>query len=416
MTGNFVNKEREKAIMITIQAFKALRPKEEWVQEVAALPYDVMTLEEARRMTKEHPYSFLNIDKPEIHVTAQGDAPYIYARNKLDEFIENNIFVEEDECMYIYELETLHNHQYGLACMISTKDYDENRIKKHENTRTDKEEDRVSHILHCEAHTGPIFLVENEWDEFGDFLCQYTKSHSPLYDFKLEDHVTHRLYAIKDSETLTYLKEAFKHIDTLYIADGHHRAAAAAKVGRMVGDSKPEAQHFLSVIFPKEQLRILPYHRIIKDESGYTKDKLFEKISQFFDISDVGTSVYLPSKEHQFGMRYQKHWYKLEFKSHLLRDHNAVSNLDVTILQNFILDPLFNIRDPKQDTRIDFIPGSNHIEVLNERTENEMDIAFSLFPTSIESLIAVAKAGDLMPPKSTWFEPKLRSGLLIHKF
>lgn len=402
--------------MITIQEFKALRPKEEWVQEVAALPYDVMTLEEARRMTKEHPYSFLNIDKPEIHVTAEGDAPYIYARNKLNEFIENNIFVEEDECMYIYELETLHNHQYGLACMISTKDYDENRIKKHENTRTDKEEDRVSHILHCKAHTGPIFLVENEWDEFGDFLCQYAKSHSPLYDFKLEDHVTHRLYAINDPETLTYLKESFKHIDALYIADGHHRAAAAAKVGHMTGDGNSEAQYFLSVIFPKEQLRILPYHRIIKDESGYTKDKLFEKLSQFFEISSVGTSAYLPSKMHQFGMRYQKNWYKLECKSHLLGDNNVVSNLDVTILQNFILDPLFNIHDPKQDTRIDFIPGSNPIEVLNERTENEMDIAFSLFPTSIESLIAVAKAGELMPPKSTWFEPKLRSGLLIHKF
>lgn len=402
--------------MITIQAFKALRPKEEWVQEVAALPYDVMTLEEAKRMTKEHPYSFLNIDKPEIHVTAQGDAPYIYARNKLDEFIENNIFVEENECMYIYELETLHNHQYGLACMISTKDYDESRIKKHENTRTDKEQDRVAHILHCEAHTGPIFLVENEWDEFGDFLCQYTKNHSPLYNFKLEDHVSHRLYAINDSETLTYLKESFTHIDALYIADGHHRAAAAAKVGRMKGDSNPEAQHFLSVIFPKEQLRILPYHRIIKDESGYTKDKLFEKISEFFDISSVDASVYTPSKMHQFGMRYQKHWYKLEFKAHLLGDHNVVSSLDVAILQNFILDPIFNIHDPKQDTRIDFVPGSNRIEVLNERTEDEMDIAFSLFPTSIESLIAVAKAGELMPPKSTWFEPKLRSGLLIHKF
>lgn len=402
--------------MITIQSFKAFRPKEEWVQEVAALPYDVMTLEEAKRMTKEHPYSFLNIDKPEIHVTAQGDAPYIYARNKLDEFIENNIFVEEDECMYIYELETLHNHQYGLACMISTKDYDESRIKKHENTRTDKEEDRVSHILHCEAHTGPIFLVENEWDEFGDFLCQYAKNHSPLYDFKLEDHVTHRLYAINDPETLTYLKESFKHIDAVYIADGHHRAAAAAKVGRMMGDSNPEAQHFLSVIFPKEQLRILPYHRIIKDESGYSKDKLFEKMSQFFDISSVDASVYVPSKMHQFGMRYQKHWYKLEVKSHLLGDNNVVSNLDVAILQNFILDPIFNIHDPRQDTRIDFVPGSNRIEILNERTEDEMDIAFSLFPTSIESLIAVAKAGELMPPKSTWFEPKLRSGLLIHKF
>lgn len=402
--------------MITIQAFKALRPKEEWVQEVAALPYDVMTVEEARRMTQEHPYSFLNIDKPEIHVTANGDAPYIYARKKLDEFIKNNIFIEENECMYLYELETPDNHQYGLACIVSTKDYEENRIKKHENTRTDKEADRISHILYCEAHTGPIFLVENEWNEFGSFLCQYAKSHVPLYDFKLEDQVTHRLYAISEPETLTYLTESFKHVNALYIADGHHRAAAAAQVSRRVGDSKPQAHHFLSVIFPKEQLHILAYHRIIKDESGYTKDELFEKLSQFFEISSVGTSTYLPSKMHQFGMRYEKCWYKLEFKLHLFRNEGVTSNLDVTILQNFVLEPIFNIHDPRQDTRIDFIPGSEQIEVLNERTEAEMDIAFSLFPTSIESLIAVAQAGELMPPKSTWFEPKLRSGLLIHKF
>lgn len=402
--------------MITIGAFKALRPKEEWVQEIAALPYDVMTLEEAKKMTKDHPYSFLNIDKPEIHVNEQGEAPYLYAHQKLEEWIQKELFVEEDACMYIYELETLHNHQYGLGCVISTKDYEESRIKKHENTRTDKEADRVSHILHCGAHTGPIFLVENEWEGFGDFLYQYTKKYAPLYDFELEDQVRHRLYAIKDHQTLTYLKEAFGRIEALYIADGHHRAAAAAKVGRMVGDSKPEAQHFLSVIFPKEQLRILPYHRIIKDESGYNKKVLFEKISKYFDISFVDAPVYEPSKCHQLGMRYQKKWYKLEFKSYLLRAHQIVSSLDVSILQDFILAPIFNITDPRQDVRIDFIPGSQPIEVLNERTDEEMDIAFSLFPTSIDSLIAVAKAEELMPPKSTWFEPKLRSGLLIHRF
>ncbi len=237
-----------------------------------------------------------------------------------------------------------------------------------------------------------------------------------MYDIQLDDEVTHRLYAISEPETLTYLIEAFKSTNALYIADGHHRAAAAAKVGRKVGDFKPEAQHFLSVIFPKEQLRILPYHRIIKDESGYTKDELFEKLSKFFEISHIGPSVYLPSKMHELGMRYQKYWYKLEFKSELLQGKSVADSLDVAILQNFVLAPIFNIHDPKQDKRIDFIPGSEQIEVLNERTEAEMDIAFSLFATSIESLIAVAEAGELMPPKSTWFEPKLRSGLLIHRF
>ena len=402
--------------MITINAFKALRPKEQWVEEIAALPYDVMTVEEAKKMTEDHPYSFLNIDKPEIHVSEEGDAPYLYAQQKLEEWIQKELFIEEETGMYIYELETVHNHQYGLACMIATKDYEENRIKKHENTRTDKEAGRVSHILHCGAHTGPIFLVENEWAEFGAFLSQYTKTHKPLYDFELEDQVRHRLYAIKDQKMLNDLKEAFGDIESLYIADGHHRAAAAAKVGRLLGETHPEAQHFLSVIFPKEQLRILPYHRIIKDESGYNKQVLFEKISKYFDISFVDAPVYEPTKPHELGMRYHKKWYKLEFKSHLLRSNQTVSSLDVSILQDFILAPIFNITDPKQDVRIDFIPGSQPLEVLNERTEEEMDIAFSLFPTSIDALIAVAKAGELMPPKSTWFEPKLRSGLLLHRF
>ena len=402
--------------MITIDAFKALRPEGEWVQEIAALPYDVMTLEEAKKMTEEHPYSFLNVDKPEIHVSEGGEAPYLYARQKLEEWTQKGLFIEEEACMYIYELETLHNHQYGLACVIATKDYEQNRIKKHENTRTDKESDRIAHILHCSAHTGPIFLVENEWEAFGVFLYDYTKNHAPLYDFQLEDKVRHRLYAIKDQEILGMLKERFKHTEALYIADGHHRAAAAAKVGQMVGEHRYEAQHFLSVIFPKEQLRILPYHRIIKDESGYTKKALFEKISKYFEISLVDALVYEPAKPHELGMRYEKKWYKLEFKSHVLRADQAVSTLDVSILQDFILAPIFNIIDPRQDVRIDFIPGSQPLEVLNKRTEEEMDIAFSLYPTSIESLIAVAKAGELMPPKSTWFEPKLRSGLLIHPF
>lgn len=402
--------------MITIKAFEALRPKEEWVKEVAALPYDVMSVEEAERMIKEHPYSFLNIDKPEAQIKANGKAPYVYARTKLDEFIGKEIFIQDDCCMYLYELETLESHQYGLACLVAAKDYSEGRIKKHENTRTDKEEDRIQHILHCEAHTGPIFLIEDKWDGFGDFLRQYTESHTPIYDFKLEDNVIHRLYAIREQEVMDHLTEKFKHINALYIADGHHRAAAAVQVSHILGHTNSEANDFLAVVFPKEQLRILPYHRIIKDESGYTKDVLFKKLATYFEISLVDDSIYLPCKAHQFGMRYQKHWYKIELRPEFLDDKNIINRLDVTILQDLILSPIFNIQDPRQDTRIDFVPGSEPIEILNKRTEVDMDIAFSLFPTSIESLIAVAQAGDLMPPKSTWFDPKLRSGLLIHKF
>lgn len=401
--------------MIKIRAFKAVRPKEKWVKEVAALPYDVMTDEEAKKMVANHPYSFLNIDKPEIHSSADSQ-PYIYASNLLNHMIEEGVFVQETKCLYLYELITPYGIQYGLACLVSTKDYEESRIKKHEQTRKDKEEDRIKHIEYCQAHTGPIFLVEDEVPHFEEYLEEYAKTHSPIYHFMDEECIVHRLYAIREKEEIDYLVSSFSKVNNLYIADGHHRAAAAVKVAEKLGDRLPEANDFLAVIFPKEELHILAYHRMIKDESGYSKDELFHKLAEVFKITQVSEMVYFPSKAHEIGMYYQKQWYHLIMKSDCFKNKSVSKSLDVAVLQDEILGPVFNIIDPRTDKKIEFIPGKPGIDLVKECQNRKMDIIFTVYPTSVDDMIAVAKAGEMIPPKSTWFEPKLRSGLLIHKF
>lgn len=402
--------------MAQLKAFSALRPQEKWVKEVAALPYDVMTNEEAIEIVSGHPYSFLNIDKPDIHIREKGEAPYIYAGQKLNEMIEQGIFVKESKALYIYELQTERVHQYGLVGLVSVEDYQKGIIKKHENTRSDKQQERVWHISHCKAHTGPIFLVEHTLEALGDELSAYTKVHMPLFDETFENQITHRIYKVEEEESISKWISAFQSVPYLYIADGHHRAAAACKVAENIGSSVPETQDFLAVIFPKNQLEILAYHRVLKDESGYTKEELWKSLSDYFHIELVEAPIYLPPNQHIFGMRYQKQWYRLTCKEDYLSNLTVQEQLDVSILQNRVLAPVFKIENPKEDPRIDFIPGVESAEVLNERTDTDMDIAFTLYPTSLDELIMIADANGLMPPKSTWFEPKLRSGFLIHPF
>ena len=402
--------------MAVLKAFKALRPDYKWVREVAALPYDVMTHEEALQMVAGHPYSFLNIDKPEIHSQKRGEALFKEAGAKLQQWIEEGIFVEESESLYIYELETSKVHQYGLVGLVSAADYEKGVIKKHENTRSDKEQERVWHITHCKAHTGPIFLVDHKLKDLGNQLAAYAKAHKPLFDETFEDHITHRIYKVSDQAMIKQWITDFEAIPYLYIADGHHRAAAACRVAKQMGDTLPETQNFLAVIFPKNQLQILAYHRVLKDESGYTKEELWKKLSVYFDIQPTQEAVYLPDQPHTFGMRYQKQWYVLNCKEDYLLGLKGSALLDVAILQNEVLAPIFKIENPKEDPRIDFIPGVEEASTLNNRTDSEMDIAFSLYPTSLDELIAVADENGLMPPKSTWFEPKLRSGFFIHPF
>lgn len=402
--------------MVQIKAFSALRPSKKWVREVAALPYDVMNQSEAVEMVKGKPYSFLRIDKPEIEHTEKGEMLYQKAGEQLEEWIHKGIFKQESEALYIYELETTSCHQLGLMGLVSTEDYNRGVIKKHELTRKDKEQERIWHIEKCKAHTGPVYLVDQTLDQLGEQLEKYAQNHLPLFEETYEDQVTHRIYQITEAFIMNQFMNQFRSVPCLYIADGHHRAAAACKVAERCGANFPEAKAFLAVIFPKSQLNILAYHRVIQDKSGYSKSMLWQRLTRSFDISAVQEEIYLPSERHIIGMRYNKQWYALKCKQDYLSSLIGSEQLDVSILQNQVLAPLFKITNPKEDPCIDFIPAIGSPFVLNERTNSVGQIAFSLFPTSIDELIEVANHNELMPPKSTWFEPKLRSGFILHSF
>jgi len=405
--------------MVTIRAFKAYRPDEKLVAKVAALPYDVMSTKEAKEIVKDNPYSFLHIDKPEMHIpNPTGDELYAFAGDTLSRMIEEGVFIQDTAALYIYGLTNAYTTQYGIVCCVSANEYDKGIIKKHENTRTDKEQDRIKHVTYCGAHTGPIFLAYKGLEDVTRWMMEYVMVNKPIYDFTLEDGVKHQVFKIDDLSITTNIINAFKQADALYIADGHHRAAAAAAVAHMHKDNestREEAAYFLATVFPKEQLSIMDYNRVLKDESGLDEKSLFEKLNKIFDIEAVKDLIYKPNKRHTFGMRYNKNWYKLTLKEIYLREEDPVECLDVSALQNYVLAPLFKITDPKNDKRIDFVGGIRGIEELNKRTDEDMDIAFSMYPTSMDELIGVADANRLMPPKSTWFEPKLRSGIFIHK-
>lgn len=405
--------------MATIRAFKAYRPDEKLVTKVAALPYDVMSTEEAKEIVKDNPYSFLHIDKPEMHIqNPVGDELYAFAGSTLDRMIEEGVFIQDEASLYIYGLSNAYTTQYGIVCCVSADEYDKGIIKKHENTRTDKEQDRIKHVTYCRAHTGPIFLAYKDLEDVTKWMMDYVALNTPIYDFEAEDGVKHQVFKIDNQNTILGIVSAFQQADALYIADGHHRAAAAAAVARLHKDNDPaceESAYFLATIFPKEQLYIMDYNRVLKDESELDEKFLFDKLNKVFDIEAINAVTYRPDKRHCFGMRYNKHWYKLTLKNAYLNEEDPVACLDVSILQKHVLDPLFKITDPKNDKRIDFVGGIRGIEELNKRTDEDMDIAFSMYPTSMDELMRVADVSELMPPKSTWFEPKLRSGIFIHK-
>lgn len=402
--------------MIEIKAFCALRPSNKWVREVTALPYDVMDTKEAIEMVKNKPYSFLRIDKPEIEHPESGKMLYQKAGQQLEDWVRKGVFIHETKGLYIYELQTVSCHQFGLVTLVSAKDYNDGIIKKHEKTRQEKEQERIWHIEKCRAHTGLVYLVEQTLETLGEELESYAKRHLALFDETYEDGVTHRIYKISESAIINQLIEQFKAVPCLYIADGHHRAAAACHVAEYCAETFPEAKAFLAAIFPKKQLNILAYHRIIQDKCRYSKDIIWQQLSHYFIISPVNKEFYLPSETHTMGMRYHKQWYELKCKEDYLSSLLGSERLDAAILQNQILTPLFNITNPREDPCIDFIPDMGNPSILNERTQAEGQIAFSLFPTSIDELIEVADRNELMPPKSTWFAPKLRSGFLLHPF
>lgn len=414
--------------MITIKPFRAYRPAHTYVQEVADLPYDVVTDEEVRQILKVRPYSFLGIDKPEAWCEKKDEASIAYAAKYLmSEWITKGILLQEDrESLYVYGLESRWGKQYGLVGCFSCIEYEKGFIKKHEKTRADKEADRVRHVAACKAHTGPIFLTCKEEQGLQDWITQYIQEEQPLYDFKDNLGVRQVIYRICEKEDIKKVIGLFEGLNALYVADGHHRLQAAsiyAKQHREGNKSEIQAkdlqedyEYFLGVVFPKSDLTILDYNRVVKDESGLSEETLMEILKSYFEVSPIEGNVFKPEQRHTFGMRYKKTWYALKVKEGMINEANVVERLDTFILQKKVLEPIFKIQDPRIDKRIDFVGGSKGVEALNDLTNTKWDIAFSLFPTSIEELIAVADAGELMPPKSTWFEPKLRSGLLIHKF
>jgi uncharacterized protein (DUF1015 family) len=416
--------------MATIRTFKALRPAASLTDRVAALPYDVYNREEARITALKDPISFLNIDRPETQFPEDQDmyAPQVYekAKDMLDSEIADGTFVEDEKaCYYLYELTMNKRSQTGIVACASIDDYVNGIIKKHENTRADKELDRIKHVDTCSAQTGPIFLAYRS-DEMIEKTVKKVKTTAPVADFISEDGITHRVWVISDEQDIETIKKRFAGIDRIYIADGHHRAASAVKVGLMRREQEKQAKgcydqtaeynYFLSVLFPENELMIMPYNRVVKDLNGLSEEEFMKKVSVKFEISEIGKTAFQPEKKLEIGMYLGKTWYKLTARKGTYNEQDPVGSLDVSVLQNNVLAPVLGICDPKTDKRIDFVGGIRGLGELERRCESEMKIAFSMYPTSIIELFDVADAGLLMPPKSTWFEPKLRSGLFIHRF
>lgn len=409
--------------MAVIKAFECIRPDEKVADRVAALPYDVYNREEALKEVEREPWSFLAIDRAETQfdssVDTYADCVYDKARELLDSRIADGTFITDtDKAYYVYELTMNGRTQTGIAACASIDNYNNNIIKKHENTRADKEQDRINHVDRCSAQTGPIFLAYRA-DEVIRNEVTKAKETKPLYSFTSPDGIRHQVYKISNAQSVENIEKAFAGIDDIYIADGHHRAASAVKVGLKRREEHPdytgeeEFNYFLSVLFPDEELMIMPYNRVVKDLNGYSKEEFIKKIEEKFEIEESAAAVE-PAYKAEFGMYLDEKWYKLKAKKDILSD-DPVDGLDVAILQNNLLEPVLGIHDPKTDKRIDFVGGIRGLLELEKRCHTDCVLAFSMYPTSIAELFAVADAGRLMPPKSTWFEPKLRSGLFIHK-
>ena len=413
--------------MSIIRPFKGYRPTQELCSKVAALPYDVMTSDEAREMVKDNPYSFLHIDKAEIDLPKDtdhySDVVYQKAKDNLCNMVKDGIYIQDKKpVLYIYQLTMNGKSQTGLVACTSIDEYIENKIKKHELTRADKEEDRIRHVDTCNANTGPIFLTYKNKENI-DKIINKAIEKEPIYDFTAEDGIKHTVWLIDNDEVINSLISEFKSIPALYIADGHHRNASAVKVGLKRRQENPnytgdeEFNYYLSVIFPDNQLYIMDYNRVVKDLNGLNKDEFIAKVSEKFDVAEYnGNDCYKPSEKHTFGMYLDKKWYSLKAKDAIVDENDTVACLDVSILQKELLSPILGIGDPRTDKRIDFVGGIRGLKELEKRVDSgEMKVAFSMYPTTMEQLMNIADDNKIMPPKSTWFEPKLRSGIFVHE-
>ena len=410
--------------MSDIRPFCAVRPNETFASKIAALPYDVYTRKEAKKEVEKNPLSFLKIDRPETMFPDEMDmyAPKVYqkARKVLEAMIEKGEFIQDETpCYYLYELTRNGHRQTGIVACASIDDYFNGTIKKHENTREEKEQDRIRHVDTLDTQTGPIFLAYR-FDAVLKEIIEETKRKTPVYDFISEDKITHRVWVIDESEMMERIQQCFVKINKIYIADGHHRAASAIKVGCKRRKEHPgytgeeEFNYFLCTLFAEEELEILDYNRVVKDLNGLSEIEFLEKIKESFEVEEAEESPYAPKQKKEFGMYLGKKWYKLQIKKAQISD-DVVESLDVSILQNKLLKPILGIKEPGKDNRIIFVGGIRGLKELEHCVENGFQVAFSMYPTSMQELFSVADAGRLMPPKSTWFEPKLRSGLFLHK-
>lgn len=406
--------------MAVIAPFNALRPGAEFAKQVASRPYDVLNTKEAKVEAQGNPYSFLHITKAEIDLPEDTDvhAPQVYekAKENLQAFRQRNVLFKENKpCLYIYQLVMDGREQTGLVCGSSVKDYEKNIIKKHEHTRPEKEQDRINHILATGAQTGNVFLAYRAVEEINAVISQWKQKNSPVYDFIADDGIRHAVWVINNDATLQTLVDLFeKDVPFTYIADGHHRAASAAKAKKALAEkAKPAASFFLTTLFPSSELQIMDYNRLITDLNGHSPEELLEKISQHFEV-EKEQQAYKPDEAHRFGMYLAGKWYRLTAKEGTFTD-DPIGVLDITILQNNILEPVLGIVDQRTDKRIDFVGGIKGLQELEKRVDSgEMKLAFSLYPVSLTQLFDIADSDNIMPPKSTWFEPKLRDGLLTH--
>ena len=410
--------------MALIVPFKAIRPSKEEAATIAALPYDVYNRQEAYQKVKEQPGSFLAIDRPETQFEPEADmysdAVYNKAAEMLDEWISKGRFIQDDmPFYYVYELTMDGRSQTGIVACASIDDYANGVIKKHENTRAEKEQDRIRHVDSCNAQTGPIFLAYRKDSTISSIVAK-AKTRKPIYDFVAEDGISHRCWVIDDMMTCALIATTFDKMDSIYIADGHHRAASAVKVGFKRREENPnytgkeDFNFFLSVLFPDDELKIYDYNRVVKDLNGMSAEEFLMHVENAVDIISESDGPIKPEKKGQWSMLLDNKWYLCEVKSEYKSD-DPVLGLDVSLLQDLILEPLLDIKDAKTSDRIDFVGGIRGLEELERRCATDCKVAFAMYPTSISELFDVADAGLLMPPKSTWFEPKLRSGLFIHR-
>lgn len=412
--------------MVRVKPFAAIRPPKRLVEEVAARPYDVLNSSEAKAEASEK--SLLHITKPEIDFEPVADE---HCREVYDKAVENFrkwqekgwLAQDSKPCYYVYAQTMNGKTQYGLVLCAHTDDYSEGRIKKHELTRKDKEDDRMVHVRIQNANIEPVFFAYPAIKEVDDIVANIVKNQPAEYDFTSEDGVRHQMWIINDKATIDRITKIFAAVPAMYVADGHHRTAAAARVGQERMKANPhhtgeeEYNYFLAVIFPDNQLNIIDYNRVVKDLNGLTTEQFLDALKKDFDVVEVGKEIYKPNKLHNFGMYLDGKWYNLTAKPGTYDDNDPIGVLDVTVLSNLVLDRILGIKDLRTDKRIDFVGGIRGLGELQRRVDSgEMKVAFALYPVSMKQLINIADSGKIMPPKTTWFEPKLRSGIVIHEF